>query len=101
MEARMKKKLTFGKVIWFIIIAYLLIGLVFSLTGIAQRAIAGKGETFSPLVGIPLDMIGWPLNMKAAYLNGIYGIQFFSTLAAMLIATILFFIMLFRKRDKK
>jgi hypothetical protein len=97
----MKKKLTFGKVIWFIIIAYLLIGLVFSLAGIAQRAIAGKGETFSPLVGIPLDMIGWPLNMKAAYMNGIYEIQFFATLAAMLIAFIWFIVMLFRKRNKE
>lgn len=97
----MKKKLTFGKIIRFIIIAYFLIGLVYSLAGLAQFAIAGKGETFSPLVGIPLDMIGWPLNMKAAYLNGIYGIQFFSTLAAMLIAFIWFIVMLFRKRDKE
>ena len=96
----MKKKLTFGIVIWFIIIAYLLIGLVLSLAGISQRAIAGKGETFSPLVGITLDMIGWPLNMKAAYMNGIFGIQFFSTLAAKLIAFILFIVMLFRKRNK-
>lgn len=94
----MKKKLTFGKVIRFIIIAYFLIGLVYSLASIAQFAITGNGETFSPLVGIPLDMIGWPLRLQTDYVEGFLGIPFFASLAAILLAFILFLRLLFSKK---
>jgi len=81
----MKRKVTFGKIIWFIIIAYLAIGLVYFLAG-------------SPLIAIPFDMVGWPWSMWGDYTNGFLDIQFFATAAAILIALILFLRMIFRKR---
>jgi len=93
----MKRKVTFGKVVWFIIIAYLLIGLVYSLAGYVQNVISAKEIVFSPLIAIPLDMVGWPYSMSGDYVNGFLDIQFFVTLAAILIAFILFLRLLFRK----
>ena len=95
----MKRKLTFGKVVWFIIIAYLLIGLVYSLTEYIMDVINAREIVFSLLVSIPLDMVGWPWNMRADYINGFLDVQFFVTAAAILIAFILFLRMLFRKRE--
>ena len=94
----MKRKLTFGRIVWFIIIAYLLIGLVYSLAGYAQDVIAARAVVFSPLVAIPFDMVGWPWSMWGDYTNGFLDIQFFATAAAILIALILFLRMIFRKR---
>ena len=97
----MKRKVTFGKIVWFIIIAYLCIGLVYSLSGYIQHAINGKSETFSPLIGIPLDMLGWPFNMRGDYINGFLDLQFFVTLAAFVLAFILFLRLLFHKPTQK
>ena len=93
----MKRKLTLGKIIWFLIVAYLCIGLVYSLAGYAQDVIAAKAIVFSPLIAIPFDMVGWPLSMRGDYVNGYLDMQFFATLAAILIALILFLRLLFRK----
>ncbi len=93
----MKRKVTFGKIIWFIIIAYLLIGLVYSLAGYAQDVIAARAVVFSPLVAIPFDMVGWPWSMWGDYTNGFLDAQFFATAAAILLAFILFLRMIFRK----
>ncbi len=93
----MKCKVTFGKVVWFIIIAYLLIGLVYSVAGYVQDVVAANEIVFSPLIAIPFDMIGWPFSMRGDYVNGFLDIQFFVTLAAILIAFILFLRLLFRK----
>ena len=95
----MKQKVTFGKIVLFIIIAYLIIGLIYSLTGYALDLIAAKPIVFSPLVGIPLDMIGWPWNLRGDYINGYFDVQFFVTLAAIFLTLIFFFRMLFRKRS--
>ncbi|TZE82538.1 hypothetical protein [Calorimonas adulescens] len=43
-----------------IILAYFVTGMVYSLTGYIHRSITGKQEVFSPLIGIPMDVIGWP-----------------------------------------
>lgn len=96
-EAAMKRKVTFGKIIWFLIIAYLCIGLVYSLAGYAQDMLAGKTIVYPLLVSIPFDMIGWLLSIWGDYINGFLDLQFFVTLAAILIAFILFLRMLFRK----
>ena len=95
----MKRKITFGKIVFFIVIAYLIIGLIYSLTGYAIDLIAAKPFVFSPLVGIPLDMIGWPWNLWGNLTNGFLDLQFFVTLAAILLTLILFFRMLFQKRS--
>lgn len=93
----MKRKVTFGKIILFIILAYLCIGLVYSLAGYAQDVMDAKAVVFSPLVAIPFDMVGWPLSMRGDYINGFLDMQFFVTAGAILIAFILFLRLLFRK----
>lgn len=93
----MKRKLTLGKIIWFLIVAYVCIGLVYSLAGYAQDVIAAKAIVFSPLIAIPLDIVGWPFNTRGDYVNGFLDLQFFATLGAILIAFILFLRLLFRK----
>ena len=95
----MKRKVTFAKTVFFIIISYLIIGLIYSLTGYTIDLIAAKPFVFSPLVGIPLDMIGWTWNLWGNLTNGFLDLQFFVTLAAILLTLILFFRMLFRKRS--
>lgn len=95
----MKRKLTFGKVVWFIIIAYLLIGLVYFLAGYIQDLVGAKEIVFSPLIAVPFDMVGWPWSMRGDYTNGFLDAQFFATSAAILIAFILFLRMIFRKRE--
>ena len=97
----MKRKVTFGKILLFIIIAYLCIGLVYSLAGYVQHVIDAKPVVFSLLVGIPLDMVGWPLSMRGDYINGFLDMQFLVTAAAILIAFILFLRLLFRKPKAK
>ena len=95
----MKRKVTFGRLLLFFIKAYFLIGLVYAFSGYAKDLIAKRIPVFSPLIGIPLDTLGWPWNMRGAYLNGFLDAQFFVTLAAILIALILFLRMLFIKID--
>lgn len=43
-----------------VILAYLAAGLVYSVAGYIHRGIIGRQEVFSPLLGIPMDVIGWP-----------------------------------------
>jgi hypothetical protein len=93
----MKRKVTFGKVLLFLIIAYLLIGLVYSLSGYIMDVFNARELVFSPLIAIPLDMVGWPWSMWGDYTNGFLDMQFSATLAAILLAFILFLRMLFRK----
>jgi len=95
----MKRKVTFGRLLLFFIKAYILIGLVYALSGYVRDLIAKKVPVFSPLIAIPLDTLGWPWNMRGAYLNGFMDAQFFVTLAAILIALILFLRMVFIKID--
>ncbi|MEL7626586.1 MAG: hypothetical protein AAGU15_06985 [Anaerolineaceae bacterium] len=94
----MKRTLTFGKVLLFIIIAYLLIGLIYSLTGYLMDLLNEREFVFSPLVAIPFDMVGWPWRMVKDYTEGFLGMPFVVTAVAALIAFILFLRMIFRKR---
>jgi len=99
LDAAMKRKINFGKIFFFIIVAYLCIGLVYSLAGYAQNVIDAKAVVFSPLIGIPLDMLGWPLSLRGDYINAFLDMQFFVTLAAILLAFILFLRMVFRAKS--
>lgn len=40
--------------------AYVMAGMAYSLTGYVERAALGKQTVFSPLIGIPMDIAGWP-----------------------------------------
>lgn len=48
-----------------IILIYLVAGLVYSFAGYVHRSAIGKQEIFSPLIGIPMDVIGWPVMVYA------------------------------------
>lgn len=52
---------------WFLIVllAYAVIGGVYYLTGVLQHLILGEQIVFSPLVGLPLTVIGWPQMVRA------------------------------------
>lgn len=43
-----------------IILAYFVTGMVYSVAGYLQRSIMGRQEVFSPLIGLPMDIAGWP-----------------------------------------
>ena len=93
----MKRKLTFGSIVRFIILAWLLIGLVYSLADYIPTWLAAETPLLSALLGIPMDIVGWPWAMWADYGSGELDLQFFATLAAILIALVLFLRILFRK----
>lgn len=42
------------------LLAYAVAGLIYGCTGRINRAILGKEEVFSPLLSLPLHVIGWP-----------------------------------------
>ncbi len=96
----MKCKINVGKILFFIIAAYLCIGLVYSLTGLAQNVIDSKAVVFSPFVAIPFETVGWPFDLRGDYINGFLDMQFFVTLAAILLAFILFLRMVFPAKTK-
>jgi len=52
-----------------IVVAYLVIGIVYAMTGYLHRIIIGKEVVFSPLVGIPLAATGWPMMVYADLKN--------------------------------
>ncbi|MGI6258907.1 MAG: hypothetical protein ACOYKC_03520 [Anaerolineaceae bacterium] len=93
----MKKGPTFGKIFFFIVTAWLLIGLVYAAGDYIPKYLAGERPVFHPLIGVPLLMVGWPWNMYADLIHGFYDLPFFLTLGAVLIALILFLFMLFHR----
>jgi len=44
----------------YLILSYCVTGLVYGAAGTIYRSVIGKQEVFSPLIGIPLDIVGWP-----------------------------------------
>jgi hypothetical protein len=74
-----QKSLVFMQLIRRLIISYFTIGLLFSITGYIERAIEKKPEVFSPLVGIPFDIIGWPWSLWGNTVHNDIGFQAFTT----------------------
>jgi len=52
----MKTLIRFAK---YLILAYCVTGLVYGVAGYIYRSSIGKQEVFSPLIGIPFDVISW------------------------------------------
>jgi hypothetical protein len=52
-----------------IILAYLLPGIVYYFSGVIYRLIIGKPEVFSPLIGLPLTLLGWPWMLYADFFH--------------------------------
>lgn len=53
----MKTLIRFAK---YMILAYCVTGLVYGAAGYIYRSVIGKQEVFSPLIGIPFDILSWP-----------------------------------------
>ena len=51
---------TFKLAIKYICLTYVATGLAYSVSGYIYRAVIGKQEVFSPLIGIPMDVLFWP-----------------------------------------
>lgn len=68
------------------IAAFLLIGLLYSITGYLYRASIGRPAVFHPLVGVPLEMLGWPYILRGMLLQGDWNPQGFVALGALVIA---------------
>jgi hypothetical protein len=72
-----------------LLFAYLAVGTVYALTGYAARAIARKPETFSPIVGIPLAVLGWPSSLRATLMHFGWTPDVLLTCIALLIALVM------------
>ena len=57
------------RILIYLVITYVLTGLTFSIAGYIYRYIIGKEEVFSPLIGVPLDIVGWPLSFYGDVVN--------------------------------
>jgi len=84
-----QKSLVFMQLIRRLIISYFTIGLLFSITGYIERAIENKPEVFSPLVGIPFDIIGWPWSLRGYTVHNNIGFQAFTTWFSFALALII------------
>jgi len=84
-----QKSLVFMQLIRRLIISYFTIGLLFSITGYIERAIENKPEVFSPLVGIPFDIIGWPWSLRGYTIDNNIGFQAFTTWFSFALALII------------
>ena len=49
-------------IVWMsrVLLAYAVAGLTYGCTGRISKAILGKEEVFSPLLSLPLHVVGWP-----------------------------------------
>ena len=65
MKTIRRKKLSIGH----ILLVYLACGLAYSIAGFIYRGVIGKEEVFSPLLGIPMDTVSWPLMVYADLKN--------------------------------
>ncbi|MEA3325760.1 MAG: hypothetical protein U9R53_00355 [Chloroflexota bacterium] len=49
--------------------AYLVTGTVYYLAGYVYRLFIGKPNTFSPIIGLPLTIMGWPQMLYADFVH--------------------------------
>jgi hypothetical protein len=55
--------------IGWLITVYLIPGLTYYFSGVIYRNIIGKAEVFSPIVGLPLTLFGWPWMVYADFIH--------------------------------
>jgi len=52
-----------------LILAYILIGLISYLSGTIYNLWIGKDIVFSPIIGLPLTLLGWPMMLYAVFIH--------------------------------
>ncbi len=57
------------RILTYLVITYAVTGLAFSLAGYIYRHSIGKEDVFSPLIGVPLDIVAWPFSFYGDVLN--------------------------------
>jgi len=84
-----------GLIRWisFILLAYPVIGGVYYLAGYLQNLVIGKQNVFSPLIGLPLTMLGWPQMVYAdlVHLRSL-GLKIPTVLALVLLLSVICFV---------
>mgnify|MGYP007012351646 CR=1 FL=1 len=70
-------------------LAYLGVGLVSSIAGYSMSALSGKATVFHPLVGIPLNLLGWPMNLNASIRSQVLSFQSVIEMLAILFVLLL------------
>jgi len=56
---------------WFgrLLLAHFIVGSVYYLSGFLYNISEGKEIVFSPIIGYPLAVIGWPLSLRADFIH--------------------------------
>ena len=79
-----------------ILLAYLLLGVFYYLSGSLFNFMEGRQIIFSPVIGLPLTIIGWPQMLRADFIHReLLGLRPHSILTSLL--TIIVIIYLFRE----
>ncbi len=52
-----------------IFLGYLAIGVVYYFSGYFYNLVIGKQNIFSPIIGLPLTLIGWPQMLSADFIH--------------------------------
>lgn len=77
-----------------LIIGYILVGSIYFVSGYIYNHLVGKGNVFSPIIGFPLVLLGWPMMLRADIIHRqTLGLKFYSILSLFtLIVVLLFFL---------
>jgi hypothetical protein len=81
--------------ILFILLSYLVIGSVYYLSSYFYNLVIGKQNVFSPIIGLPLTLLGWPQMVYADLVHrSTLGLKFPTILTLVLLVTTLVFIII-------
>lgn len=87
-----------------LMIAYVIIGSVYYLSGYFYNLSIGKDNVFSPILGYPLAVIGWPLSLYADFIHrqglGIKPSFFMTILAIVLVLAWISFRLIIESKDE-
>ena len=79
----------------FILLAYHAIGGVYYFAGYLQNLVIGKQNVFSPMIGLPLTMLGWPQMVYADLVHlPSLGLKIPTVLAMVLFLSLICFIII-------
>ena len=83
----MKTLIRFAK---YMILTYCVTGLVYSVAGYIYRSSIGKQEVFSPLIGVPFDILSWTWMVYADLRHIGVGLQDVLALISLVLCIVLF-----------
>lgn len=79
----------------FFLLAYVVIGGVYYLAGYLQNLVIGQQNVFSPIVGLPLTMLGWPQMVYADLVHlPSLGLKIPTILALVLLISVISFVVI-------